>query len=119
MYPRETYFNKKINEGGVEIKFRCTQKDYEALKYACENGFDEGSFEIETVIRYLLSHEINYLQLCSGEVEKFRWELFRQGKNTEVALRETNPELYKFKPGLFTDKKIPTFKPALKRVGRE
>lgn len=106
----------------VEITIRVTKQDYELLKYAVRNGYEgsigEHSFTStdnyespEGLIRRLLHWELLTLQLHSGEVEKFRWQLLLAGKDPNVDLRTTNPELYVRSGGIVRDKKIPHFKP--------
>lgn len=114
-------FDRDIIDDGVEITVRVTQQEYEILKYARQNGYDLSSehkfaslrpFEsAEELIRKLLYWEIMTLRLHSGEVEKFRWNLLLQGKDPNVNLRETNPDLFVKSGGIIKDRKIPYFKP--------
>ena len=106
-------FEKDVTDGGVEIKFRCTEQDYEILKYAGNWGYSNGSFDPTTVIRQLLRWEMMTLEMQSGEIEKFRWKLLLQGKDPNVDLRQTNPELDVKSGGIIRDKKTPSFKPRL------
>jgi hypothetical protein len=115
-------FNFTDSDESVEITLRVTKQDYELLKYAVGSSYTgsigEQSFTStynyespEGLIRRLLHWELLTLQLCSGEVEKFRWKLLLAGKDPNVDLRVTNPELFVKSGGIVRDKKIPHFKP--------
>ena len=113
-------FRKEIHEGGVEITFRVTEQEYEILKYASKNGYSNlghdvisGTYDANPVgiIRKLLYWEMTTLQMHSGEVEKYRWKLLLAGKDPDVDLRGSNPELFVKSGGIIREKKIPQFKP--------
>jgi hypothetical protein len=114
-------FEKDFVEEGVEITVRVTKQEFEILKYARQSGYDLNSghkfsslrpFDsAEELIRKLLYWEIMTLRMHSGEVEKFRWNLLLEGKDPNINLRETNPELFIKSGGIVRDKKIPLFKP--------
>jgi hypothetical protein len=114
-------FEKDTVEGGIEIIVRVTEEELRILKYAGNDGYETNIGHArstgrtygnpEELIRKLLYWEILTLELHSGEVEKFRWKLMLEGKNPNVDLRVTNPELFVKSGGIVRDRKIPHFKP--------
>ncbi len=119
-----------IPSEGVEIVLTVTPLEYKMIKYGLNSGYDtninnqfatDGSIgSAEEFIRKLLYWEILALELHSGEVEKFRWKLLMAGKNPDIDLRDSNPELFVKSGGIIRDKRIPQYKPkfpALMHVG--
>jgi hypothetical protein len=114
-------FERDLVEGGIEIIVRLTEEELKILKYAGNYGYETNighphssgrSYgNPEELIRKLLYWEMRTLELHSGEVEKFRWQLMLEGKEPNVDLRVTNPELFVKSGGLVRDKKVPHFKP--------
>ena len=114
-------FEKDTVEGGIEIVVRVTEEELRILKYAGNNGYETNIGHAhstgrtygnpEELIRKLLYWEIRTLELHSGEVEKFRWKLMLEGKDPNIDLRVTNPELFVKSGGIVRDRKIPQFKP--------
>jgi hypothetical protein len=114
-------FEKDTVEGGIEIVVRVTEEELRILKYAGNYGYETNIGHAhstgrtygnpEELIRKLLYWEIRTLELHSGEVEKFRWKLMLEGKEPNIDLRVTNPELFVKSGGIVRDRKIPQFKP--------
>jgi len=114
-------FEKDVVENGIEITVRVTEQEYEILKYAGNHGYETNighQFATgrtygnpEELIRKLLYWEMTTLQLHSGEVEKFRWKLLLAGKDPNIDLRVSNPELFVKSGGIVRDRKVPQFKP--------
>jgi hypothetical protein len=115
-------FEKDTVEGGIEIIVRVTEEELRILKYAGNHGYETNIGHAhgtgrtygnpEELIRKLLYWEIRTLELHSGEVEKFRWKLMLEGKEPNIDLRVTNPELFVKSGGIVRDRKIPHFKPS-------
>lgn len=114
-------FEKDIVEDGIEIVMRLTEEELRILKYAGEWGYETNIGHTHSVgrtyekpeafIRKLLYWEIRTLEIHSGEVEKYRWKLMLEGKNPNIDLRQSNPELFARGGGIIRDKKVPQFKP--------
>jgi len=106
-------FQDEPKDGGIEISFRVSEKEYEILKYAGQYGYSNGSHSPVSIILRLLHYEMLTLEYHSGEVQKYRWKLMLDGKDPHIDLRETHPELFVRSGGIIRDRKIPNFKPRL------
>ena len=114
-------FERDRVEGGIEVTVRFTEEELKILKYAGSYGYETNIGHPHSVgptygnpeelIRKLLYWEMKTLEYHSGEVEKFRWKLMLEGKDPNVDLRNTNPELFVKSGGIVRDRKVPHFKP--------